>query len=214
MNVTFHQASIIQKLQRAAYQGVKKAATMLQTEITESLERHASNIMNGGVASSPGSPPGRNTGTLSNSIQLKDVTQDPRVPHYVVGTSVPYARIQEFGGRIYPKRSQNLIIPIGKRGRDALKSCGGDIRSLKLRFIMTRRHTKILGMDLEAGHKLPWRGGGKKVKNDTFIPLFVLKRFVILPPRPYFRPAYAKMKAAMEAAIVAEMRKVMDKEAA
>lgn len=214
MNVTFHQASIIQKLQRAAYNGVHKAAIMLQNEIKESLNLHASNMMNGGTSSSPGSPPGRNTGTLANSIQLKDATHDPRVPHFVVGTNVPYARIQEYGGRIYPKHSQNLIIPIGAQGRKALRDCGGDVSKLNLRFIMTRRHTKILGMDLAKGTKLPWKGGGKKVKAKTFVPLFVLKRFVILPPRPYFRPAYAKMKAAMESAIVAEMRKVMDKEAA
>ncbi len=185
MKMSVNKLQIMLKLQKQAKQAVAASAIALQDRIVTKLSQHASNIGSGGIPSPAGSPPGQNTGALARSIQSVDVTTNPMKPTYRVGTNMVYAKIQEYGGRITPKKGKYLPVPIGLAGRRALRDSKGDLRSLHLKIFRAPNGKLFL-----------YRPGQITARNKkgerTDHLLFRLVKSVYLPARPYFRPAIAE----------------------
>lgn len=178
MELKFDRNKIIEKLKLEVKAALERGAIDLETHVKDLLNRNASNIGNGGIASPEGEPPANNTGTLMRSITHIDKTTDPMKPAFQVGTNVVYAKIQEYGGRIRAKKGKFLAVPIGIEGRRTARNAKGDIRSLNLVLIRT-----------PAGKLLLCKVMPRYVK-----PLFILLKSVVLPARPFMRPAYADKK--------------------
>lgn len=189
MNVSFDKAKFMQKVTQKVLGAIAISAIELQETIRGKLNLASSNIGSGGHPSTPGNPPAKRTGALARSIQAVNITKNPLMPTYRVGTNNVYARIQEYGGRIRAKKGKFLPIPVGVEGQRAAKAANGDIRKLNLRLVRTKGGKLLLVKD-EAGTKK-----GKGARSQI---LFVLKKEVYLPPRPYIRPAYAQMKDKIE----------------
>ena len=102
---------IKQIVQRAGRAGVFAAAIGLQKAIKGKLNLASSN--QGRTPSPAGQPPAKMTGTLGRSIQIDNTNPD----RLRVGTNLVYAKIQEFGGVIRPKRSRFLIVPVNDAAR-------------------------------------------------------------------------------------------------
>ncbi len=165
---------VLARIRKNVERSIATSAIILQTETKLQLNKGASP-----PSSSPGSPPHRLTGALGQSIQtdLRGIREkNPRVR---VGPSlfiVPYARIQELGGTIVPRKGKALAVPIGAEGRKAARDAGGSLRSLDLIFIKRKGgQAPLLAKSIR---------GGKGIK-----PLFILVRSVTLPARPYLKPA-------------------------
>ena len=184
MKMEFNKLSAIESIRRKVTRAVASSAVELQERIKERLNRKASNIGNGGTPSEPGGPPAKKSGTLARSIQAIDVTTDQNKPTWRVGTAEKYAKIQEFGGRIVPKKAKFLAVPVGVAGQRAARDAKGDLRSLQLRVQRTASGKLLLVRDV----------GGRHAKTEI---LFVLVKSVTLPARPYFRPSIAEHSAAL-----------------
>jgi len=91
----------------------------------------------------------------------------------VVGTNLVYGPVHEFGATIRPKERQFLTIPFPGGGAvTGLKVGRGSAREFKDTFI----HNDIIFGKGTAG-------------SDEIVPLFILKRQVTIPARPFIRPA-------------------------
>lgn len=117
------------------------------------------------------------TGALLNSVK-KDVYEEGGAVVGEVGTEgVPYARIHEFGGTIRPKNAQNLTIPtdVNRRADGTPKMSIQDVFATKKAFIAK-------------GVVFLKKGAG------NIEPMFILKKSVTIPARPYIQPALAAKK--------------------
>lgn len=173
MNVTFNKLAVLQKVQKMAAKVIEHTALELQKAIKLKLNLHNSSLSAGLHSSPPGSPPGKQSGALARSIQAVNDTTDANKPRWIVGTKMKYAKILEFGGPIRPVKSKYLAVPLGEDGYRASRSVSGNIRELNLTLRVTKTGKLFLGKVTRAGFKA----------------LFILKRSVYLPARPYFRPA-------------------------
>lgn len=141
------------------------------------------------VPSPPGSPPGTVTNRLRNSIQAT-VPQNGRI---IVGTNERYARKQEEGGVIRAKKTY-LTVPANFEAAEIR----ANVKTLR----------SVPDLDFRPG---PNRGVAFLFRNGKL--MYVLKRSVRLPPRPYFRPAannqtvQDKMRQAFKAGFVREVRR-------
>lgn len=208
MGLKFDKNKTIARIQLAALHGVARGAIMLQDNVVAKLSRVASNVGAGGHPSPPGSPPGQNTGALARSIQAVDVTKTPMKPTYRVGTKLIYARIQEYGGRIRAKKGKFLPVPVGVDGKRAMRDAKGNLRSLNLKLVRTKAGQLLLVKELKIGDKAA--KGSKKEKFAQTKILFVLKKQVYLPPRPYFRPAYAETSKEIQKEIHDSIQEAME----
>jgi phage gpG-like protein len=182
MDVKFNRQKIVARVQKAVDAALYAGASSLETNIRESLKRQNSSISAGGIPSAPGEPPATGTGRLSGSIvAIKADDWTETKPHYRVGTNIKYAAIQEYGGRIAAKKGKFLAVPLGVDGRRAAREAKGvSLRNLKLTLLRVK------------GKLLLVRFAGKA--RAAMKPLFILLKSVILPARPYMRPAYAVAK--------------------
>lgn len=155
--------------------GVDAAAQLVAGEMKRGFSRTARY-----ESSAPGTPPGVQTGRLRNSIAVKTSGNLKRQ----VGTNVPYGAIHEFGGTITAKNGA-LLVPIGPKGRQALRDSGGNVRSLNLMFIKRKGRPPLLA---QGSSRLKGPGRG------SVTPLFVLQKSVTLPPRPWVMPAFNKAR--------------------
>lgn len=181
MGVTFDKEKLVKAIRRGAAKGVALAAIKLQSHVRTLLNQKGSNLEAGGIASYPGEPPAMGNGGLWKSIQAVKVTSPDTKPTWRVGSNLIYARVQELGGIITGKKGM-LAVPIGVEGRRAARNAGGDLRKLNLVFIKNKKYAMLWG---------PVGGGSKSVgiAGKKLIPLFILKKSVMMPARPYFRPA-------------------------
>lgn len=163
-------------MQRAGRAGVFAVAIGLQKAIKGKLNLASSN--QGRTPSPAGQPPAKMTGTLGRSIQIDSTDPDK----LRVGTNMVYAKIQEFGGVIKPKKARSLIVPVNDEARKYLrmnpKGPSGDktfnvVRGKDRKMYLVK--TKLVG-----------RGKKKRLVNDA---VFALRRSVRLPARPYMKPA-------------------------
>lgn len=163
------------QMRKNVEKAVAQSAFTMVDEVKNQLNKHKSP-----PSSSVGSPPGNLTGTLSRSIQTDLSGLKRKNPRARIGPDMrlaPYARIQELGGPIFPKKGKYLPIPIGAAGRKARRSVsGGSLRQLDLTFI----RPKGGGNPLLVKPIL----GGKAMQI-----LFVLVKRVDIPKRPYLKPA-------------------------
>ena len=119
----------------------------------------------------PGGPSGfktsRGSGGLLGSIGREVNTRTLRAS---VGSNLRYARIQELGGMITPKDAKHLAVPISD---EAKKSRGPRFMSDLVYIPRTGKSALLARTGAGAGLEVHW----------------VLVDQVILPPRPYLRPA-------------------------
>ena len=169
MSVTaeLYKRSIFDHLRRTLQPVVARAGVLVQTELKRMVNRS-------GSPSSPGTPPGKDTGTLGRSIQV-DASKITSL-RVRIGTNLPYGRIQEFGGVIRPKKVQRLPVPLNREAK--LLQRRGSLRSANLTLIPRRGKDSLLVRKT--------KGGGIK-------PLFILKKSVTLPARPWVRPTRVRV---------------------
>jgi len=127
------------------------------------------------VPSPPGSPPGTVTNRLRNSIQATI----PENGSLIVGTNERYARVQEYGGVLKPRKSKALTIPLNF---DAAEMRA---RAYSLRTYKNLAFRPMFGQNIGLLVQVNKSGRGKKHGR----PMFLLRRSVRLPARPYLRPA-------------------------
>ena len=135
------------------------------------------------------------TGRLRNSINVS-VQQSGKKTFGIIaagGSGVTYARIHEQGGVVTPVRRKWLTIPteFAKTGVGAVR---GNARSFKDTFFLPKGK----------GRKSPliMQKRGNKV-----VPIFVLKKEVKIPKRPYLRPAVDSRISSIKARIKKEVKK-------
>jgi phage gpG-like protein len=156
-----------QLLGEAANHGVDRAATQCVRFIKQSFTKTS------WFQPSPvGRPPGTVTGNLRRSITATPAKNG----RAIVGTNALYARIHEQGGVLKPTTKKYLTIPVSVAAAK-MRSNTGDLRTQNLTF-----------------RKGPNRGVAflfrtTKGKNARSELMFVLKRSVRMPPRPFMRPA-------------------------
>lgn len=161
------QPRLQQLLADATNHGVDRAATQCVRFVKQSFPKTS------WFQPSPvGGPPGTVTGNLRRSITATPAKNG----RAVVGTNARYARIHEDGGTLKPTTKQYLTIPVSVAAAK-MRANTGDLRTQNLTF-----------------RKGPNRGVAflfrtTKGKNARSELMFVLKRSVRIPPRPFMRPA-------------------------
>jgi phage gpG-like protein len=132
----------------------------------------------------------RLTGQLLSKIRITYETSPSSLPKAFVGVhGIPYGAIHEFGGTIVPKKAKNLWVKVDYKDEykrmtprefmeaKRFKDVGGD----SYQIIKTKKRNLIAA-------KITKLGRGKvKIR-----PLFVLRKKVTIPARPYLRPAATK----------------------
>lgn len=163
---------LVSRIREKARQLNARGSIIIQDEIKRQLSLRAS------PPSSPaGEPPALRTGTLRRAVQIDLTGLTEPNPSVDVGPDLrvaPYARIQELGGTIRPRRAKALAVPIGQEGRRAARESLRSLRSLNLTLVLRRGRPPLLV---------------RKGPRGSFKPLFVLLNKVTLPARPYMRPA-------------------------
>jgi phage gpG-like protein len=165
------------------------AGVITQREIKAELNKGKSN--RGATPSAPGSPPHRDTGSLGYKLNVDNSNARSTVRPFVrVGSNLPYARIHEFGGVITAKKGY-LPIPLNQVARDMQRRAGGSLRNVGgLSTIRSKKGNLLLGRFKRGKGK----AYGKGRADNGFEPLFVLKKSVRMPARPYMRPAFRRAK--------------------
>ena len=164
-------------VQNAVKRGLSAGAGVLVAYIKDSFAR------TGGPPSKAGTPPAVQTGTLRRAIAM---TRPDNGIVYVHTSGVKYAYTQEYGGPIKATARQYLAIPIGKAGKQIRKEAEGTLyNSPRDLFVLKSKRGNLLLMERH--------GKRKKVT-----PRFILKRSVVLPERPFMRPALANRRVQMK----------------
>ncbi len=203
IDYTSYRERILERMKRGIRRGLVRGGIVLQEAVRTELGRAAS--IWGRSGTSPGSPPGVLTGTLRRSIQLDQGKLGESVPSVRVGTSVPYAKIQEFGGTILAK-DKRLTIPLSARAA-RLRATYPDLRSIEgLTVIKIHGHTFLVRDPRKRTKGFKERRAAPK-KGEGLELLFLLADKLTLPARPYFRPGVVVSKDQVINAIVEEARR-------
>jgi hypothetical protein len=168
--------AFLRAVEEASHVGLLQAGLVVNRQMQRSLS--------GSSPSSPGSPPGTADGGLRRSIMT--VTVAPL--HVRVGSNVFYGAVQETGnwGRpIVPVRKKFLLIPLSREARRIYRNQAGsgpgksarNIPGLKL--IPRRGKPPLLVKEQGKTNGARW----------AWKPLFILKKSVKLPKRPWALPA-------------------------
>ncbi len=129
--------------------------------------------------------PLRDTGRLLNSITYR-AGRD----FVAWGTNVKYARIQQLGGEIKPKKAKKLAIPAGWHTRRLMRKYG-------------ETPAKCIEGLKRAGWKIWFTDGAimglpPKKRNAEPVVLFIRKDKVEIPARPFLRFEEPEKEAALE----------------
>lgn len=168
--------------QQAAVRGLTRAAEALRTHIK--------------LRKLSGEPLHARTGQLRGSVSYRVETRTDGVLARI-GPHVPYARIQEFGGTIRPRRGQFLTIPL----RAAMTAAGAT--RFTARAIISSPSIGGFEGTFFRDHIL----FGKRGKQA--VPLFVLKRSVTIPARSYLRSSLRESRQAIINTVLGEIRKAV-----
>jgi len=172
VTMTIDQARMAAIVGEASNVGVGRMSRLYVRRIKESF------IPTGRFIASPaGGPPGTGTGNLRRSI----TATQPYYGRAMVGTNVKYARIQEYGGTITAKRAKALTIPLNP----IAAKMRSNVNSLK--SIPNLSFRKMFGQNIGLLVTTTKSGRGKSHGR----PMFLLRRSVTLPPRPFMRTAAA-----------------------
>lgn len=171
VTMQFDRAKLEGLVKEATSAGLEMAAIAVVNRVKDSFTKTTM-----GQAAPVGSPPSVQTGTLRRGITHFHA----RGSHvaYVHTSKAPYARIQEFGGVINAKPGKFLPVPISNAARRV--RAGTNTASLRqspvpMRIIRTKTGKLLLVRDI----------GGRAARTEV---LFVLKRQVRMPARPYMGP--------------------------
>lgn len=144
------------------YSGPKNTGTILQNR-TGSLRRSFGKSVLGGTAGKP-------------------------LTLLVYSQGVKYARLQEYGGTIRPKRAKNLTIPLD----DALTGSGAP-RYTSARDLLSRYPEDVFFFTSKKGNTFLasyGKPGGKRRKEEDVQLLYILKKQVEVPARLGFRDTW------------------------
>lgn len=134
--------NVKKQLEAAACAAVSAGAIVLQDEVKENLNKHDSGTpANPGQPSKPGSPPGKQSGTLSRSIQV-DLSKCKSDLEATVGTNLIYAKIHEFGGTINHPGGTPYIVT--KRGAVFISKAAAANMGKKVK--LTKAHVIFMPM--------------------------------------------------------------------
>ena len=101
-----------------------------------------------------------------------------------VGTNVPYARIQQFGGVIKPKNAKKLAIPASWETRRLMRRHGETVRACLEGLKNSGWHIWFTDRAIM----------GKRGKRGKERVLFVRKSSVYIPARPFLRIGHAEKR--------------------
>lgn len=124
---------------------------------------------------------------LSRSVHSEVVLQTPTRAEVDTGTDAPYAAIHEYGGVIRAKKGKYLAIPVGTYK-------GGP-----------RDHADLQPRKTSSGGMVLIDGSGAVQ--------YVLKESVIIPARPYMRPACDETERDVQDEIARVLTKLIEKAA-
>lgn len=207
---------IARMLRDATARGLRASAVVLQKEVHANLSKSGGGKQVFGRHAAPGQPPMTQTGHLRHSWQLgnrnavMDQSKAKAVPTAIVrvGSNVKYAAIHEFGGFIHAK-SKLLTVPLNEQAWKMLKD-RGTVRGMPLRFVPARKGKADMNTVGYLVSTIALTKRGKHAKRKAALPkgayMFVLKRRVWIPRRPYVRPAVKKVKPRVVAEMVNALR--------
>ena len=153
-------------------QRLDRAAITLQSDLKQTLSRSAS-------PSTPGQPPGVETGALRRSVQVdRSRVQSDLIAR--VGTNLPYGRTLEYGARIRPQRAKALSVPLTTEAK---------------RYDSPRKFPRDLVL-IERKGKAPLLA---EVQDNKVTPQYVLLPSVNLAARPWLRPTLQQFRAKLPA---------------
>jgi phage gpG-like protein len=147
------------------------------------------------AASSPGQPPAIKRGLLRNSILLQASGRNTAI----VGSNVKYGWVHETGNDGKPIRSKKFMpIPINDAARRLLESKGTrSLTTFKMRLIrpMFGKQALLVGDAGVRTQQYVTDSAGRRrtvVRKDQ--PVFVLKKSIRMPKRPFMAPALARSR--------------------
>jgi phage gpG-like protein len=161
------QPRLQQLLADATNHGVDRAATQCVRFIKKSFPKTSMY-----QPSPAGGPPGTGTRELERSITATPAKNG----RAIVGTNVLYARIHENGGVLKPTNKKYLTIPVS-------------VAAAKMRANTKDLRTQALTFREGPNRGVAFLFRTTKGKNARSELMFVLKRSVRMPPRPFMRPA-------------------------
>lgn len=176
----------------ACLQGIIGMSVAVKNDVREHFSR------NGKFQPSlPGQPPAIKRNQLRNSIQVDVAGVMSGRLRARVGSNLKYARIHERGGIIRPKSGKMLPVPINDAAKRLAQSKG--TQSLRDMPFVTRRlpsgRVYLVGLFGKAfGSYYTDASGKRREVRRTDQPVFVLKRSVKMPARPYLAPAASRAK--------------------
>lgn len=187
-----HWGKVREGLRRNLRSIVAAGAIVYQKEVRVML--NSGNSRRGANPSHPGLPPHKFTSTLSKSWQTDMSRLNEPNPRARVGSKVKYARIHEYGGLIHA-RKKLLPVPVNQLARNWQIRSGGSIKGLPLKFVPARKgrtadHNTVGYLVLKHGHTKAGKvAKGAKPAMPRGTLMFVLKRRIFMPARPYARRA-------------------------
>jgi phage gpG-like protein len=171
VTMQFDRAKLEGLVQDATSAGLEMAAIAVVARVKDSFTKTTM-----GQAAPVGSPPSVQNDTLSLGIRHFHARGSNVA--YVHTSNAVYARIQEFGGVINAKPGKFLPVPVSQAARRVRANTKGpSLRSsgTPMRIVRTKTGKLMLVRDL----------GGRSARTEV---LFVLKRQVRMPARPYMGP--------------------------
>lgn len=180
----------------AVADGLSAAATALadgMRKVQSRVGRFASSM--------PGSPPNVRRGRLRASFSSTRASPGELVAF--AGTNVMYGLYQELGATIRASGGKYLPVPISLKAKRMMetKPKGVSLRTAwpQLVAVTSRRNNKLLVQ--------PKRGGAFDVH-------FVLKKQIVLPPRPWAAPSIRRSRRDMDSSFKDAARATFVREAA
>jgi hypothetical protein len=132
------------------------------------------------------------TGTLRRSIEQRSRARGKKITG-TIGSRLPYAKIQEEGGTVRPKKGQYLTIPT-QFAKTAAGVVRGGARSFANTFIQRSKR----------GNLLIFQKTG-----DGIIPLFLLVKSVRIKPKHYLRKGMTDKIDSIQRHIVREIQRAV-----
>lgn len=164
--------------------GVGRMAERVVTHVQESFPRA------GKFQSGPkGQPPAIKSNMLANSMTYM-ITSPVSVR---IGPTIKYGEVHEFGMTIQPRTKKFLRVPVNNAAKTLnAKSANASLLALgKFRIFKSKKGNLIaLGQDKVKSRQYVTNAEGKRVvKSSNDQPVFVLKKSVRIPARPFMAPA-------------------------
>ena len=164
------------------------------TAAAQTFADGAVKMLNGPSPSPPGSPPGHDTGQLSDSIAYCSPESLGTPMRAAFGTSKMYGRHLEFGAIVRPRTAKALAIPVDRAAVQTLNRAGNRVRNIPGLIFIKSHKSGTIGV-LANKDRLRVHVRGLKSKSRS-VPagsvMFVLRKQSVIQPRPWIlRTAFA-----------------------